>query len=623
MGEPVKEAPAAAEEVAKDDAKSKERRRERRRKEKEAKEETDDPVEEDQKESRVAGEEEETKRRERKRSKKRRERRKDAENDDDRDLASPKGSPAKEEEEKTAQTDEEEDEGEDQGSGGSQSSSRCTYCQSKFGILRQKRRCRMCESNCCSDCCSVRVSYPPPYTFKGPKLVCNDCLPKVFTLRSSLSTEPAPLSRSNDESQTPAKKNRERKRSKQLSKSSDGVTPKAVSEKKAAAAEEQAPSAATASPSTPSLVKRFVSSPMLRRKRSSSAILDGSFHTAGDQQVHTAFRMADPVCRLMFRVSGMYEGGTFDRSTLSKAMKVKTALKYETVGSVDRMFVPVPALVKEDGWTLACAGEEPPADDEEQWHDMPVFVFKPKGYDGVAPLPVVLWYHGGGFCIGSIEDQMYQTICRRLCNMIGCIVVSVEYRLAPEFKFPHAIEDSYRALCWVHKAGKEKLNADVDRIAVAGDSAGGSISALMSVMTRDRKGPKLTHQALVYPCLADPCNDEHESQVKYKNGPILTRRIMTWFMEQVVSDPETMPTFLFPLLFDDISGLPDATIINALHDPLYDHGILYFKKLKEAGVNATHTTYRSSIHGFFGSQIGESDEAVMEMVMALRKAFKL
>lgn len=96
---------------------------------------------------------------------------------------------------------------------------------------------------------------------------------------------------------------------------------------------------------------------------------------------------------------------------------------------------------------------------------------------------------------------------------------------------------------------------------------------------------------------------------------------MTWFMEQVVTDPENKPTFLFPLLFEDISRVPPATIINALHDPLYDHGILYFKKLKSAGLEATHTTYRSSIHGFFGSQIGESDEAVMEMIMALRKAF--
>lgn len=461
---PAVEAAAAADvatapiEVEKNkEDKEKSRRKERRKKPRTPLREPS-PVEEETKEENLGDKDtlgttlsvqRSPKKKESERSKRRRDRRKaekaiDAEGNDEA-VESP-ASPlrdSREEEEGETKADEE-----DRAGGPSSSSSRCTYCSAKFGLLKQKRKCRMCESNCCSDCCSVRVSYPPPYTFKSPKSVCNDCLPKLFDLRSTMSNDSFPLSRS-DNSGSSSGKGRRRKKSSSskpstpLSKSADGSDEKSTVQ--GDSAKETESKAATASGSTPSLVKKFVSSPMLRRRqRTTSAVFDGSFHTAGDKQVHTAFRMADPVCRLMFRFSGMYDGGTFDRSAIAKAAKLKTSIKYETVGSVERMFVPVPMLVKESEWTLSSSGEEPPEDDEEQWFDMPVFVFKPKGYDGEEPLPVVLWYHGGGFCIGSIEDMMYQSICRRICNMVRCIVVSVEYRLAPEFKFPHALEDCYR-----------------------------------------------------------------------------------------------------------------------------------------------------------------------------------
>lgn len=312
-------------------------------------------------------------------------------------------------------------------------------------------------------------------------------------------------------------------------------------------------------------------------RRSSGLNLDGSFYTNSEADVHTAFKLADPVCRLVFRLSGMYQGGKFDRPALQKAMKLnKAGRKLPSVGNVERYTFPVPKSVEETKWfpeklylqppfipvsqkktrrkrnkstkkskrsTPNPDGEgtkpeeiepnspkasdqpsEPEANPSEEWDEISVFVYHPKDVQPEEMLPVLIWYHGGGFCIGSIEDIMYETICRTFCTKVRCIVVSVEYRLAPEFRFPTQIEDAYWALLWVHAKGKELFNGDVSRIAVAGDSAGGSISALMAILTKARNGPKIIHQALVYPCLANPCNDNFESQVKYKNGPLVSEK---------------------------------------------------------------------------------------------------
>eukprot|EP01094_Clydonella_sp_ATCC50884_P024675 TRINITY_DN6259_c1_g1_i2.p1 TRINITY_DN6259_c1_g1~~TRINITY_DN6259_c1_g1_i2.p1 ORF type:complete len:243 (+),score=76.12 TRINITY_DN6259_c1_g1_i2:60-731(+) len=192
----------------------------------------------------------------------------------------------------------------------------------------------------------------------------------------------------------------------------------------------------------------------------------------------------------------------------------------------------------------AAAGE-----DEGETIDVPLIVYEPEVEGSARPLPVLVWYHGGGFCIGSIEDQMYRNICRRLANMAACIVVAVEYRLAPEWKFPTQIEDAYTALLWIHEhSGKEGPleNADPTRIAVGGDSAGGSLTAAMCVLCLDRGGPKLKHQLLIYPCLTNPLNDDIPSHRTYRNGPVLRREVMWWFMTQLFVDlyvplPQRLP----------------------------------------------------------------------------------
>eukprot|EP00012_Vannella_robusta_P003012 CAMPEP_0206183004 /NCGR_PEP_ID=MMETSP0166-20121206/387_1 /ASSEMBLY_ACC=CAM_ASM_000260 /TAXON_ID=95228 /ORGANISM="Vannella robusta, Strain DIVA3 518/3/11/1/6" /LENGTH=332 /DNA_ID=CAMNT_0053597791 /DNA_START=320 /DNA_END=1318 /DNA_ORIENTATION=- len=311
--------------------------------------------------------------------------------------------------------------------------------------------------------------------------------------------------------------------------------------------------------------------------------------------------MADPVSRLFFRYSGMYEGGKFDRSSSKKLMTLKKAIvKLPSVGDVSRHLIPVPLCVNEQNWDIGTLYMTPPfikrkkkkksrkqrkeakKEEAESGHDVGlgptsaivspksdvvgpvnselgsinVFVYKPKEMDENETLPVVIWYHGGGFCVGSIEDSMYERICRTFCNRIRCIVVSVEYRLAPEFKFPTPLEDCYWALLWVYHLGSRLFNADISRIVVAGDSAGGSLSALMCIMSNLRSGPKICHQVLIYPCLANPCNDDYESQVTYRQGPLLTRKVMKWFMCQCLGDSSAEPEGMFPLL------MPDSLIKN-------------------------------------------------------------
>eukprot|EP01095_Lingulamoeba_sp_RSL-Kostka_P012943 TRINITY_DN522_c0_g1_i3.p1 TRINITY_DN522_c0_g1~~TRINITY_DN522_c0_g1_i3.p1 ORF type:complete len:259 (+),score=93.96 TRINITY_DN522_c0_g1_i3:99-875(+) len=251
---------------------------------------------------------------------------------------------------------------------------------------------------------------------------------------------------------------------------------------------------------------------------------------------------------------------------------------------------------------------------------MPVKIYTPEKGEG--PFPCLIWYHGGGFCIGSIDDYVYEVICRDIANQVGCVVVSVEYRLAPEYKFPTQIEDAYNALTWVYN-NSEHLNINPNLLAVGGDSAGGSLSAVMSIMTRDRGGPGLKHQLLIYPCMTNPLTDDVQSHVKYYDGPLLSHDIITWFMDQLFDDMTVGLNHHYVKLLEnpDLSLLPPATIINALHDPLSDHGSLYAQKLEENNIPVTHSVYRKSIHGFFGSQLGESSEAMAEACAALRDSF--
>jgi len=249
--------------------------------------------------------------------------------------------------------------------------------------------------------------------------------------------------------------------------------------------------------------------------------------------------------------------------------------------------------------------------------EIPVRIYTPAG-DG--PHPVLVYYHGGGFVIGSIET--HDGTCRDLANGAGCVVVSVDYRLAPEHPYPAAPEDCYAALQWVATEG-EQIGARTDRIAVGGDSAGGNLAAVVTQMVRDRSGPELVHQLLVYP--VTNCSFDTDSYSENAEGYMLTRDMMEWFWSHYLTEPgRGKEPLASPLRAEALGGLPAATVITAEFDPLRDEGEAYAERLRQAGVDTHLERYDGVIHGFFamGSVIDKGREAVEDASKALRRAFE-
>jgi acetyl esterase len=248
--------------------------------------------------------------------------------------------------------------------------------------------------------------------------------------------------------------------------------------------------------------------------------------------------------------------------------------------------------------------------------DIPLRLYAPASD---TPLPVLVYFHGGGWVIGDIES--HDPTCRSLANVAGCAVISVDYRLAPEAKFPAAAEDAYAATVWV-RDNAARLGLDPSRLAVGGDSAGGNLAAVVSLMARDRGAPPIDFQLLVYPVTDH--SYETASYVENATGYLLTRESMEWFWNHYISSPEdsTNP-YASPLRATDLAGLPPALVITAEFDPLRDEGEAYATRLREAGVPTTCTRYDGMIHGFFGmgAAIERANDAVAEAATALRAAF--
>jgi acetyl esterase len=247
---------------------------------------------------------------------------------------------------------------------------------------------------------------------------------------------------------------------------------------------------------------------------------------------------------------------------------------------------------------------------------IPVRVYRPSEE---SDLPVLVYLHGGGWAICSIET--HDVTCRELANGAGCVVVSVEYRLAPEHRFPAAVEDCYAALGWVagHAAS---LGGDPARLAVGGDSAGGNLAAVVALLARERGGPRLCHQLLVYP-ITDHAFDT-TSYRENAEGPLLTRETMRGFWGLYLAREEDGRNPLAsPLRAPDLAGLPSAHVITAEYDPLRDEGEAYAKRLAAAGVPVVQRRYDGMIHGFFGftAQIDRAGEAVADAARELRRGF--
>ena len=223
---------------------------------------------------------------------------------------------------------------------------------------------------------------------------------------------------------------------------------------------------------------------------------------------------------------------------------------------------------------------------------------------------------------GSSGDlYTHDGVCRSLTNAAGCIVASVDYRLAPESKYPVAAEDSYAALLWI-VANAARLGIDPRRVAVGGDSAGGNLSAVVALMARDRKGPALVYQALIYPVT----NYDLDTPSYHENatGYVLTREAMRWFWRHYLAREEQgREPLASPLLAPNLTGLPPALVITAACDPLRDEGEAYAARLRDAGVPVTLTRYDGMFHGFVRMTrfLDKARAAVDEIGGSLRKAF--
>lgn len=251
-----------------------------------------------------------------------------------------------------------------------------------------------------------------------------------------------------------------------------------------------------------------------------------------------------------------------------------------------------------------------------QGGDIPLRIYTP---EGEPPFPVLVYFHGGGWVIGSIET--HDPICRKLANAAGCVTVSVEYRLAPEHVFPAAAEDAYAATEWV-AANAAEIGGRPDAIAVGGDSAGGNLAAVVCQMARDKGTPSIVHQALVYP-ITD-CVLDNGSYTANADGYLLSKDAMAWFWRLYVeNESDRTNPLVSPLRAKDVSGLPPALVITAEFDPLRDEGEAYAARLKEAGVPVVATRYDGMTHGFIQmTGILEEARAVQEEVAtALRTAF--
>jgi len=248
---------------------------------------------------------------------------------------------------------------------------------------------------------------------------------------------------------------------------------------------------------------------------------------------------------------------------------------------------------------------------------LPVRIYTP---EAPRPMGVLVYYHGGGWVLGDLES--HDNVCRALANGAGCVVVSVDYRLAPEHKFPAAPEDCYAATRWVAE-NAESLGADPSRVAVGGDSAGGNLAAAVAMMARDRSGPAIRFQLLFYP--VTDCALDTPSQKEFAaDGYVLSRGDMEWFWNHYLeAGADRQNPYACPLRAKNLGNLPPALILTASHDPLRDEGERFAERLMTSGTKVTCTRYDGVVHGFvsFADALDQGKKGLEQAAEALRNAF--
>jgi acetyl esterase len=248
--------------------------------------------------------------------------------------------------------------------------------------------------------------------------------------------------------------------------------------------------------------------------------------------------------------------------------------------------------------------------------EIPLRIYTPAGR---GPFPALVYFHGGGWIVGDLDT--HQSGCCFLTNSVPCVVVAVDYRLAPEHKFPTATEDCYAAVRWVVDNART-VNVDPNRIAIGGDSSGGNLAAAVGLMSRDRGGPALVFQLLIYPVI--DFNFGTPSYQENGTGYLLTKELMVHYWQQYLrNEADSNNPYASPVRAENLKGLPPAFILTAQYDPLRDEGQAYAQRLRDAGVPALVHNYDGLIHGFWsmGSFLEQTQSIRQEVSQVLRSAF--
>jgi len=306
----------------------------------------------------------------------------------------------------------------------------------------------------------------------------------------------------------------------------------------------------------------------------------------------------DPTVRMLLQAAEAQGGpaleslSALEARQFAKDLMQPLAGKPETVRSIEDLRIPGPA------------GE------------IAVRVYRP---DAPSPGPGLVFFHGGGWVFCDLD--MYDVQCTAIARRSGAVVVSVDYRLAPEHRYPAAVEDCYAATVWA-AGNAEQLGIERNRLSIGGDSAGGNLAAVVALKSRNEGGPAIALQAMVYP-VTDLSSFETGSYQEFATGYQLTRAGMEWFRGLYLGRVEdARDPYASPLLARDLRGLPPALVITAECDPLRDEGEAYAKRLRDAGVPVTSTRYAGMIHPFFAfaGVLPQALEACQQVADAVRTA---